>query len=85
MARILQVANSPFYSPRQPVTDAVRASAILGLRSLKMIGVGFTILGDLWTSTVKSEQLSGIIGASAMAGSAERSFPHVLEPAAMKR
>jgi HD-like signal output (HDOD) protein len=74
LARILQVANSPFYSPREPVTDAVRASAILGLRSLKMIGVGFAILGDLWTSTAKSEQLSGIIGASTMAGSAARSF-----------
>jgi diguanylate cyclase (GGDEF)-like protein len=39
-----------------------------------MIGVGFAILGDLWTSTAKSEQLSGIIGASTMAGSAARSF-----------
>lgn len=74
MARILQVANSPFYSPREPVTDAIRASAILGLRSLKMIGVGFAILGDLWNETAKSEQLSGIIGASTMAGSGARSF-----------
>lgn len=74
LARLLQVANSPFYSPREPVTDAVRASAILGLSSLKMIGIGFAIVGDLWTSTAKSEQLSGIIGASAMAGSGARSF-----------
>ncbi len=74
MARILQVANSPFYAPREPVVDVARAAAILGLRSLKMIGVGFAILGDLWGSTAKSEQLSGIIGASTMAGSAARSF-----------
>lgn len=47
VAKILQVANSPYYSPREPVVDVVRAAAILGLRSLKMIGVGFAIVGDL--------------------------------------
>ncbi|MEM7284786.1 MAG: HDOD domain-containing protein [Actinomycetota bacterium] len=74
MARILQVANSPFYAPREPVVDVGRATAILGLRSLKMIGVGFAILGELWTSTARSRELSGIIGASTMAGSAAHSF-----------
>ncbi len=74
LARILQVANSPFYSPREPVVDAVRASAILGLRNLKMIGVGFAVLGELWTSFDRSPQLSGIMGASALAGSGARSF-----------
>ncbi len=74
LARIIQVANSPFYSPREPVSDVARASAILGLRSLKMIGVGFAILGDLWSTTSKSHALAGVIGASSMAGSAARSF-----------
>ena len=74
LARIVQMANSPFYSPREPVTDVRRAAAILGLRSLKMIGVGFAILGDLWSSTDDSAPLAGIIGASTMAGSGARSF-----------
>lgn len=74
VARIVQVANSPFYSPREPVTDVTRAAAILGLRSLKMIGVGFAILGELWSSTEQSEQLAGIIAASTVAGSGARSF-----------
>ena len=74
MARILQVANSPFYSPREPVVDVGRAAAILGLRSLKMIGVGFAILGELWASDDRSRELAGIIGASTMAGSAAHSF-----------
>ncbi len=74
LARILQVANSPFYAPREPVTDVTRAAAILGLRSLKMIGVGFAILGELWSSSTRSEPLADIIGASAIAGSAARSF-----------
>ena len=74
LARILQVANSPFYAPREPVTDVTRAAAILGLRSQKMIGVGFAILGDLWSSTARSKALAAIIGASSMAGSGARSF-----------
>ena len=74
LARILQVANSPFYAPREPITDGIRAASILGLRNLKLIGVGFAILGDLWSSTSESEPLAGIIGASAMAGSGSRSF-----------
>lgn len=74
VARILQVANSPFYAPREPVTDVTRAAAVLGLRGLKMIGVGFAIIGELWSSTTRSEPLAGVIGASAIAGSAARSF-----------
>ncbi len=74
VARIVQVANSPFYSPREPVTDVARAASILGLRSLKMIGVGFAVLGELWGSTVRSEQLAGVIGASTIAGSGARTF-----------
>lgn len=74
LARILQVANSPFYAPREKVTDVSRAAAILGVRSLKMIGVGFAILGELWGASDRSSQLSGIIGASTLAGSGARSF-----------
>lgn len=74
VARILQVANSPFYSPREPVSAVTRAASILGLRNLKMIGVGFAILGELWEDTVPSAQLAGVIGASTIAGSGARSF-----------
>ena len=74
LARILQVANSPYYGAREPVTDVVRASAILGLRNLKLIGVGFAIVGDLWSGADASPALSGLIGASAMAGAGARSF-----------
>lgn len=74
LARILQVANSPFYAPREPVTEGFRAAAILGLRNLKLVGVGFAILGDLWSSSTESKSLAGIIGASTMAGSGSRSF-----------
>lgn len=74
VAKILQVANSPYYSPREPVADVVRAAAILGLRSLKMIGVGFAIVGDLWNNADRSDELAQVIGASAIAGSGARSF-----------
>ncbi len=74
VTRIMQVANSPFYAPREPVTDVTRAAAILGLRALKMIGVGFAVLGDLWSNVVPSEALGSTIGASVVAGSAARSF-----------
>ncbi|MGI9605721.1 MAG: diguanylate cyclase [Acidimicrobiales bacterium] len=74
LARILQVANSPFYAPRQAVTDGTRAAAVLGLRNLKLIGVGFAVVGDLWTGIEDSDALSGIVGASAMAGSGAQSF-----------
>jgi diguanylate cyclase (GGDEF)-like protein len=72
--RIVQVANSPFYAPREPVTDVGRASAILGLRALKMIGVGFAVLGELWSQIVPSAALGSTIGASVVAGSSARSF-----------
>lgn len=74
LARILQTVNSPYYSLRVPVTDAGRAASILGLRSMTLIGVGFAILGDLWGGTEESESLAGIMGASAMAASAARTF-----------
>jgi len=74
LARIMQVANSPYYGTREPITDVVRASAILGLRNLKLIGVGFAIVGDLWSGADASPALSGLIGASALAGAGARSF-----------
>lgn len=74
LARILQVANSPFYGTREPITDVVRAAAILGLRNLKLIGVGFAIVGDLWAHSDASPTLSGLIGSSALAGAGARSF-----------
>ena len=74
VTKILHVANSPYYSPREPVVDLARASAILGLRSLKVIGVGFAILGDLWRKNGRSDHLTAYIGASTIAGSGARSF-----------
>lgn len=74
LARILQVANSPYYGAREPISDVVRASAILGLRNLKLIGVGFAIVGDLWSGADASPALSGLIGASALSGAGARSF-----------
>lgn len=74
LARVLQVANSPFYGTREPITDVVRAAAILGLRNLKLIGVGFAIVGDLWEQADASPTLSGLIGSSALAGAGARSF-----------
>lgn len=78
LAKILQVANSPFYGTRQPITDVVRAAAILGLRNLKLIGVGFAIVGDLWTQADASPVLSGLIGSSAFAGAGARSFSEMV-------
>ena len=57
LARVLQVANSPYYGTREPITDVVRAAAILGLRNLKLIGVGFAIVGDLWAQSDASTTL----------------------------
>ncbi len=79
MARVLQVVNSATYSPRHPVTDVGRAAAVLGLRNMKMIGIGFAIVGELWSSTARSRELSGIIGASTLAASAARAFSDRLE------
>jgi len=78
LARVLQVANSPYYGTREPITDVVRAAAILGLRNLKLIGVGFAIVGDLWGQAEASKTLSGIIGASALAGAGARSFSEMV-------
>jgi HD-like signal output (HDOD) protein len=72
--RIVQVANSPFYAPREPVTDVGRTSAILRLRALKMIGVAFAVLGELWSQIVPSAALGSTIGTSVVACSSARSF-----------
>ena len=40
----------------------------------EMIGVGFAIVGDLWSSADRSHELAQVIGASAIAGSGARSF-----------
>ena len=79
MARVLQVVNSATYSPRHPVTDIGRAAAVLGLRNMKMIGIGFAVVGELWGATTPSNELSGIIGASTLAASAARTFSDRLE------
>lgn len=74
VARMLQVVNSPFYAPREPVTDLLRAAAFMGLQSVKLIALGFSIVGDLWDEQDENGPLSRIVGASIMAGSGARSF-----------
>ena len=43
-ARLLKLANSAAYSRGQPVTDVSRAAMLLGLRTLKMVTLGFTLI-----------------------------------------
>lgn len=73
-ARVLQVVNSPFYAPREPIIEIERAAAVLGLQSLKLIGLGFAVMDSMWDAQAKDGPLASIIGASAMAGSAARLF-----------
>ena len=74
LARILQVANSPYYGVREPTTSVVRAAAILGLRNLKLLAVGVAVMGELWEASAPSEALSGVVGAGAIAGAGGRIF-----------
>ncbi|MCB0997115.1 MAG: diguanylate cyclase [Acidimicrobiales bacterium] len=74
VARVLQVVNSPFYAPRRPIVEIERAAAVLGLTSLKLIGLGFAVMDSMWDSRAKDGPLASIIGASAMAGSGARLF-----------
>lgn len=74
LARILQVANSPYYGVREPTTSVVRASAILGLRNLKLLAVGIAVMGELWESSAPSEVVAGVVGAGTIAGAGGRTF-----------
>lgn len=74
LSRILQVANSPYYGVREPTTNIVRASAILGLRNLKLLAVGVAVMGELWEAGAPSDALAGVVGAGAIAGAGARTF-----------
>ncbi len=74
LARILQLANSPFYGVREPINDVVRAAAILGLRNLKLLGVGFAVLDELWRTMDDDKPLAGLMAASALGGAGAQSF-----------
>ncbi len=74
LARILQVANSPYYGVREPTTSVARASAILGLRNLKLLAVGVAVMGELWEASAPSEAVAGVVGAGAIAGAGGRTF-----------
>ncbi|MEM9563392.1 MAG: GGDEF domain-containing protein [Actinomycetota bacterium] len=43
-SRLLRLANSAAYSRGQPVTSLSRAAMLLGLRTLKMVTLGFTLI-----------------------------------------
>ncbi len=46
-ARILQVANSPAYGLASEVSSVERASALLGLKAVRMMALSFSLAGDM--------------------------------------
>jgi HD-like signal output (HDOD) protein/GGDEF domain-containing protein len=48
-ARILRVANSSLFGPSRPITDLGQALALLGVRPLKMLVLGFSLPRELFT------------------------------------
>ncbi len=74
LARVLQLANSPFYSPRHEIVDAQRAASVLGLRTLTLVGVGFAIMGEFWSDDVPRDPLAAVMGASTVAAAASRVY-----------
>jgi diguanylate cyclase (GGDEF)-like protein len=72
VARILQVANSSFYALPEPVTDLNRAAVVLGMRNLKMVALGFAVVGSLWQGLDPEGPVPNLLGGSMLAGSAAR-------------
>lgn len=48
-ARLLRVVNSSLFGPTRPVTDLNQALALLGIRPLKMLVLGFSLPKELFT------------------------------------
>jgi HD-like signal output (HDOD) protein/GGDEF domain-containing protein len=48
-ARVLRVVNSSLFGPTRPVTDLNQALALLGIRPLKMLVLGFSLPKELFT------------------------------------
>ncbi len=78
-ARVLRLANSPFYGLREPVTSAERAVTVIGARALRNVAMQCSIvrryehlrdipdfdLDELWRHLVLTAQLAQSIGAAA--------------------
>ena len=56
-ARLLRLANSAAYSSGQPVTSLNRAAMLLGLRTLKMVTLGFSLVTGLAPEGVDCEAI----------------------------
>lgn len=74
VARILQVANSSYYALADPVTDLNRAAIVLGMRNLKMVALGFAVVGSLWQNLDPEGPVPNLLGGSMLAGSAARAY-----------
>jgi diguanylate cyclase (GGDEF)-like protein len=74
VARILQVANSSFYALSEPVGDLNRAAVVLGMRNLKMVALGFAVVGSLWSTLEIDGPVPNLLGGSMLAGSAARAY-----------
>ena len=62
-ARLLRLANSAAYSPVNEITSLDRATAMLGVRTVKLVSLGFTLVDNLQdgpvdTSTIWRRALS---------------------------
>jgi diguanylate cyclase (GGDEF)-like protein len=51
-ARLLRLVNSAAYSPGREVTNLNRAAVLLGLRTLKMVTLGFTLVAEVSAGSV---------------------------------
>lgn len=51
-ARLLRLVNSAAYSQGRETTNLNRAAMLLGLRTLKMVTLGFTLVADVSTTSV---------------------------------
>lgn len=46
-SRMLRLVNSALYSPSRPITSLNRATAMLGIRTVKLVSLGFTLVESL--------------------------------------
>ncbi|MEM8925086.1 MAG: GGDEF domain-containing protein [Actinomycetota bacterium] len=76
-ARLLRLANSAQYAQRSEVTNIERAAALLGLHTIKLISLGFTLVsgmtgGGVDTARIWRRSIAGSVLAQRIAANIDR-------------
>ncbi len=55
MAKVLRLANSPYYSPKGGLTDINRCVAVLGYRTVRQVAICITVATTVVTAVARSQ------------------------------